>query len=237
MRALLVVLMLAPSLCWAGSLPNAFESSSPASSGLVRLTAAKGYEILSTSDKARAVSEAADSLGLRNGLFSVELPVDGELWRVKDGKAEKLDRWSDRTLPAGPGMTKTGRWFASFGMQSMSGGDNPSGTMNLRVGSTLFRDRYDLALSYDYSQARDALEGRSSLGLVGRALMPLSAHGGWNIGVELSSVNDFGQKSGSAGVVTGLNVYLPGGSFDISLALRDKGGYGLMAGYTVFLTR
>ena len=67
--------------------------------------------------------------------------------------------------------------------------------------------------------------------------MPLSVHGGCNIGAQLNSVDNYGAKTRSIGLVTGLNVYLPGGSFDITLNLQDKGVYGLMAGYTVFITR
>jgi len=44
-------------------------------------------------------------------------------------------------------------------------------------------------------------------------------------------------KTASVGLVAGINVYLPRGSFDITLNLQDKGAYGLMAGYTVFISR
>jgi len=238
MRLLLAAfLLLAPVLCRAAALPPEFESFRVSSSGLVYLKAASDYRALSTASKAAAVANAASALGRSGGQLAVELDGEGELWNVKDGGAAKLDSWSDKAMTFGSRPPRTGRWFASFGMQSMSGGDYPSGTLNLRLGSTLYKNRYDLALAYDYSKPRDAPEGRTSLGLVGRALMPLSVHGGCNIGAQLNSVDNYGAKTRSIGLVTGLNVYLPGGSFDITLNLQDKGVYGLMAGYTVFITR
>jgi len=237
MKMLFSALLLAPSLSFAAGLPSEFESSRENQAGVVYLKAANVYKNLPAASRVVAVANAAASLGRTDGQMAVELDGDGELWRIKDGKAARLDVWSDSSLPLAHGAARTGRWFATFGMQGMSGGDYPSGTINLRLGTTLYRNRYDAAVSYDYYKLRDALEGRTSLGLVGRALIPLSAHGGWNIGGQLSSVDNYGKKSGSIGVVTGLNVYLPGGSFDLTLNLRDKGGYGLLAGYTIFLTR
>jgi hypothetical protein len=137
----------------------------------------------------------------------------------------------------GEKTSQAGRWFASFGMQGMSGGDYPSGAINMRLGSTLYKNRYDVALTYDYYKLRDALEGRTSLGLVARALMPVSPYGGWNIGAQLLSVNNYGVRQGTLGIVAGINVFLPRGSFDITLNLQDQGNYGLLAGYTVFITR
>lgn len=237
MKTLLAALLLVPSFCSAASLPSEFESSRTNPAGLVYLKAAGGYKNLSAAARASAVTNAAAALGRQAGQLAVELDGAGELWNLKNGKASRLDSWSDRPMPLAHGSSRIGRWFASFGVQGMSGGDNPSGTMNLRLGSTLYRNRYDLALAYDYSKPHDSVLARASLGLVGRALMPLSAHGGWNIGGQITSTDNYGDKTASIGLVTGLNVYLPGGSFDITLKLQDKGAYGLMAGYTVFLTR
>ena len=238
MRLLLAaLLLLAPGLCRAVTLPSEFEGSRVNTSGLVYLKASSSYKNLSAAAKAAAVAKAASALGHATRQLAVELDGAGELWSVNSGKVLELESWSDKTLPLGPGSNRMGRWFASFGMQSMGGGDSPSSTLNMRLGSTLYKNRYDLALSYDYSKPRDSLLSRASLGVVGRALMPLSRHGGWNIGVQLSSYNNYGVKTSDSGLVTGLNVYLPRGSFDITLSLRSKGAYGLLAGYTVFLTR
>lgn len=237
MKFLLAILFFAPSLCFGAALPSEFESSRTNSAGLVYLKASGGYNDLTAASRASVVATAAASLGRKNGQLAVELDAAGELWTIKNGEAEKLDVWSDRSTPLAHGSLKPGRWFASFGMQGMSGGDYPSGTINLRLGTTLYKNRYDAAVTYDHYKLRDALDGRTSLGLVGRALLPLSPHGGWNIGAQVSSMDSYGNKTSSIGLVTGLNVYLPGGSLDLTLNLRDKGGYGLMAGYTIFLTR
>jgi hypothetical protein len=237
MRRLIAALLLLLPLCVAAAtLPPQFEGSRVNAAGAVYLKAAKTYYELNAGEKAAAVAAAAGVLGLEKPV-AVELDGGGELWNVKEGRAMKLDAWSDRNIYLGPKARRTGRWFASFGMQSMGGGDYPSSTLNLRLGTTLYKDRYDAAVSYDYSKPRDAVLSRSSLGLVGRMLIPLSRHGGWNLGAQVSSSDNYGVKTTAVGLVTGLNVYLPRGSFDISFTLRDKGAYGLMAGYTVFLTR
>lgn len=237
MKRLTAALLLLLPLCAAAApLPPQFESSRTAAAGAVYLKAAKAYYDFTIGDKAAAVAAAAAALGLA-GPVAVELDGGGELWEVKESRVVKLDAWSDRNIYLGPKARRTGRWFASFGMQSMGGGDYPSATMNLRLGTTLYKDRYDAAVSYDYSKPQDSELSRSSLGLVGRMLMPLSRHGGWNLGAQVSSSDNYGVKTTAVGLVTGLNVYLPRGSFDISFTLRDKGAYGLMAGYTVHLTR
>lgn len=238
MKALIAaLLLLAPVLCRAAALPHAFESSRVNASGVTYLKALSAYSRLALAAKAETLANAAAALGIADGQMVVELRAAGELWRVKDGKPAMQDSWSDNELPLGPGTRRAGRWFASFGMQAMSGGDYPSGTLNMRFGSTLYKGRYDAALTYDYSRQQDALVGRTSLGLVGRALLPINQHGGWNVGAELYTIDNYGVRQNSFGLVTGLNVYLPGGSFDVTLNLRDKGAYGLLAGYTLFITR
>lgn len=223
-------------LCCAGAaaaLPPEIESSRPNAAGVMQLKAAKNYKTLDVHRKAEIVAAAAGP----DAAAQVSFDGGGELWRVKGGEADRLDAWSDAKIRLEEKAVRTGRWFASFGMQSMAGGDYPSATLNLRLGSTLYKDRYDLALSYDYSKPQDSLLSRSSLGLVGRALMPLTRHGGWNIGAQVASVDNYGVEETKVGVVTGLNVYLPRGSFDITFNLQDKGAYGFLAGYTVYLTR
>ena len=237
MRSLLAAaLLLSPALCRGAALPPVFENSGTNSSGVVCLKALTSYITLTDIQKTEAVEEAATALKVSCPI-SIQSEKAGELWTIKEGKAEKLDAWSDQPLPLGPKTNTIGRWFAAFGMQSMGGGDFPSSTINLRLGSTLFQNRYDLAFTYDYSKPRDAQLGRAAVGLVGRALMPLSQHAGWNIGGQLSRVNNAGIAEGSIGLVTGLNIYLPRGSFDITLNLQDKGVYGFLVGYTVFISR
>ena len=233
---LLAVLLLLPAFGRA-ALPQEFESSNLNRSGVLYLKAAATYGPLSPDEKTSSVEKAAGSLAVANGTVVVQSGAAGEIWSVRGGKAEKLDGWSDTTLPLNPKTNNAGRWFASFGMQSMSGGPSPSGTINMRLGSTLYKGRYDLALSYDYNKLSDAELGQASLGVVGRALIPLTRHGGWNIGAQLTRTNSFGVASDSVGLVTGLNIYLPRGTFDITLNLQEKGAYGVLAGYTIFITR
>lgn len=235
-KLLFLAALLSPALCRAAALPPEFASFRAGAAGTVYLKASETYPP-QNQDAAVLNAWYAAAPAKKEGLAVVELNGGGELWTVKEGRAAKLDAWSDKQIYLGPKARRTGRWFASFGMQSMGGGDYPSSTMNLRLGTTLYKNRYDAAVSYDYGKPRDAVLSRSSLGLVGRMLMPFSRRGGWNLGAQLSSSDNYGLKTTAAGLVTGLNVYLPSGSFDISFTFRDKGAYGLLAGYTVFLTR
>lgn len=236
MKLLLTALTLLLPTC-AAALPSAFKGSYVNASGMTYLEAVPSYEQLPLPTKAAEIAVAARELGVTAGSLVVKRDGGGELWSIRTGTPSRLDVWSDRSIPLGEKTNLAGRWFASFGMQGMSGGDYPSGAINMRLGSTLYKNRYDVALTYDYYKLRDALEGRTSLGLVGRALMPVSHYGGWNIGAQLSSVNNYGVRQGTFGIVAGINVFLPRGSFDITLNLQDQGNYGLLAGYTVFITR
>lgn len=217
----------------AAALPPEIESARPNAAGVLELKAAKSYKFLDVRRKGEIVAAAAGA----DMAAQVSFDGGGELWRVQGGEADRLDAWSDARIRLEEKAPRTGRWFASLGMQSMAGGDHPSATLNMRLGSTLYKDRYDLAFSYDYSKPRDSLLSRTSFGLVGRALLPLSRHGGWNVGAQVSGVNNYGVEETRIGAVAGLNVYLPRGSFDITFSLQDKGDYGLLAGYTVYLTR
>jgi len=238
MRLLLAALLLAPALCRAADLPPQFEGSSLNASGTRVLKAAKTYVGIPPMGRPGLVAQAASSLALPSDKpFAVEWPGGGELWAMKGGLPARLDSWSDRSLPLNPKSLNKGRWFGAFGLQSMGGGDYPASSMNLRVGSTLFQNHYDLAWTYDYYKPAESLTYRASMGLMGRKLMPLSPRGGWNVGAKLCLLNNYGERSGTLGLVTGLNIYLPRGSFDITLLLQDEGAYGLLAGYTLHLTR
>ena len=236
-KFLALALLLGSALCAAAALPPEFDSYRVTPAGTVYFKASKAYS--SPGKKEGIILNAWTAAVPANteGLAVVELDGAGEAWGIKDGKASKLDSWSDKSMTFGPKTSRAGRWFGSFGMQSMGGGDHPSSALNLRFGSTLFKNRYDLAVSYDYNKAKDSILGQSSTGLVGRALLPLSRHGGWNIGAQFFSSDNYGDKESSVGLVTGLNVYLPQGSFDLTFNLREKGAYGFLVGYTVYITR
>lgn len=239
MRILLAAIFLTlPGFCNATTLPPQFESSSVNASGITCLKAARTYSSINPQARAEAIGLAAGALGLApDKPIAVEFSGGSELWTIKDGRPVKLDAWSDKELPLGPNSRTAGRWFGSVGIQKMAGGDFPSSTMNLRFGSTLYQGRYDLAYTYDYYKNADAISYRASMGLVGRALLPLNRIAGWNIGAQLTWINNYGVHEGAAGLVTGLNFYLPRGSFDVTLSFKDKGEYGLLAGYTVFITK
>lgn len=238
MKLILAALLLSPAVCRAAALPAQFESSSVNASGTTVLKAAKAYTAMPPIGRSGVVARAANALALPpEKPFSVEWAGGGELWALKNGQASKIDSWSDRSLPLNPKSSNKGRWFGSVGLQGMGGGDYPASAMNLRVGSTLFRNQYDLAWTYDYYKPAESETYRASMGLMGRKLMPLSPQGGWNVGAQLSMLNNYGERSGTLGLVTGLNIYLPRGSFDITLLLQDEGAYGLLVGYTVHLTR
>lgn len=238
MRPLIAALLLLPAVCRGGSLPAQFKGSAENAAGTTILKAAKAYTSMHPMGRPELVAQAAAALPLPpEKPFSVEWPGGGELWAMKNGQPVKLDSWSDRSLPLSPRSSSKGRWFGTFGIQSMGGGDYPASSMNLRVGSTLFKNQYDLAWTYDYYKPAESETFRASMGLIGRKLMPLSPHGGWNVGAQLSMLNNYGERSGTLGLVTGLNIYLPRGSFDITLLLQDEGAYGLLAGYTVHLIR
>ncbi len=238
MKGIIFYLLLAlPAVCRGAVLPPEFLTYTANGSGVSRLKAAPAYADMAAGSKAEVIANACAALNLPEGSVAVELPSGGEIWNFSGGKARRLDAWSDKVLPQGPGIKTAGRWFASFGMQSMGGGDYPSSTLNMRLGSTLLQGRYDLALSYDYAKPQESELTSSSLGLVGRALLPLSRHSGWNVGAQWYAADNYGEKSSSFGLVTGINVYLPRGSFDITLNLKDKGDCGLLAGYTIYLSR
>lgn len=238
MKLILAALLLLPALCRAATLPPQFESSSANPSGTMVIKASKTYTAIPSIARSGTVLQAAAALALPpEKPFSVEWPGGGELWAIKEGQATKLDSWSDRSLPLNERSSSKGRWFGSFGLQRMGGGDYPASSMNLRVGSTLFQNHYDLAWTYDYYKPAESQTYRANMGLMGRKLMPLGPHGGWNYGVQLSMLNNYGVRSGTLGLVTGLNIYLPRGSFDITLQFQDEGVYGLLVGYTVYLTR
>ncbi len=142
---LAALLLLSPVLCRAAVLPAQFENSVVNSAGTVVLKAAPAYNA-DQQGKGEAVAQAARALGIPvDKPVAVQWPGGGELWTMKDIGAVKLDSWSDKALPLGPNSQNGGRWFGFFGIQSMGGGDFPSSSMNLRVGSTLFKNQYDLA--------------------------------------------------------------------------------------------
>ncbi len=171
-------------------------------------------------------------------LISLRYASGGELYNCdKNNKVKLLNRWSDEKLYFGDENRNKGRFFGFIGGQIMSGGDYPSSGLNLRIGTMLYKNKYDVAFVYDVNKLNDFETDNKSMGIIGRALFPLSKHSGWNIGGQIMNNNYSGDKSTNIGLVSGINIYLPQGSFDMSFNFQEKGVYGLMFGYTVFVSR
>ena len=74
----------------------------------------------------------------------------GSLWRSRSGEAEVVEEWSNDKIPyteAG----RAGKLFGFFGGQLASGGAADMMGVNARLGSTLLRNRYDMALILGYN--------------------------------------------------------------------------------------
>jgi len=146
-----------------------------------------------------------------------------------------VDAWADDRPPL-QAQRKTGQWFGFFGAQAQTGGSTKSSGFNARIGSTLWQGRYDLAATLSTQTTKDA--STSSVGLVGRMLFRLNPDIGWNVGAQAQrSASSSGDTLDTISVVGGLNIYVPNGSFDVTLTLGNRGTYGLLFGYTIFLTR
>jgi len=158
----------------------------------------------------------------------------GELWKLSGGKAAALETWSLAEINPVSGAARAGKWFASFGVRRM-GGDYPNNGLNLRLGTMLYKNKYDLSLSWDYNRYSDSDSASKTLGLSVRRLMPLTPHTGCNLGVKISRSDYYGDASTDLSGVAGLNFYLPGGSFDISYDMGEEGRWGVTLGYTVFI--
>lgn len=171
-------------------------------------------------------------------------PSGGSLWRCakgQGGKAEirSVEEWSDDFLPFAASGRNRGRLFGFLGGQLATGGAIDSMGFNARLGSTLMQDRYDAAVSLGYvSFDSDPAFSITSLGLVLRELFPLSRHAGWNAGVQLLyNKPSIGDADTTVSALTGVNFYLPGGSFDVTLTAGTNSRYSLLLGYTFYLSQ
>ena len=136
----------------------------------------------------------------------------------------------------GPHSRRAGRWFGYLGGQLTRGGDLPANAWTGRIGTTLFKDRYDAAISLsrnNFTEVDDS--GVTTVGLVFRALYAYTPHAGFNLGAQVDRVSAPGYSHLSPSVLAGINIYLPGGSFDITLTHGERGNRGLLLGYTVYI--
>lgn len=212
-----------------------FTSSRVAPSGILLLKAATGYLYLKDAEKKAAVERAAVAAPSAS-IVSVEAAGEGELWSVVAGSAAALDSWSERGMRFGPRSRRAGRWFGYVGGQLTRGGDLPSNAWTGRLGTTLLKDRYDAAISLTRNNFTEVEDSNvTTVGLTFRALYPYTAHAGFNIGVQLARVSATGYSHLSPSALTGINIYLPGGSFDITFTHGERGNRGLLLGYTVYI--
>lgn len=163
----------------------------------------------------------------------------GTLWHWKKERVHKLDEWADDRLTFENPGGRRDRLFGSLGGQMSTGGRADSTGVNARLGSTLFRNRYDLALTFSHNSVDTSPKFTTqSYGLIGRALFPWRRRVGWNIGGQMiRTVPSQGRAENTLSALGGINLYLPGGSFDVTLTVGNKGSYGFLIGYTVYLTR
>lgn len=189
-------------------------------------------EVLQSWKKADNASEQS------NDFVTVSWRGGGELWSVKSDKLSSLGQWSDDRLYYSETVPEHGKLFVFFGGQMIQGGGADITGVNARIGSTLYKNKYDIAATFSYASIdTNPSITTNSIGLVGRALYPLSEHVGYNLGGQLVRTDVGGTASITPGVVAGLNFYMPNGSFDVTLSTLDAGRWSLLAGYTIFFNR
>ena len=229
-------------LCGGITLPAGFAGCRTGAGGTLYLKAVREYGAQKATDRARSVGRIFAAGGIANTapVLAVEGAGMGELWAPgPEGQAVKLDDWSDESIRVDQTSRRYGRFFGYLGGQLLSGGDYPSKGFNARLGTTLFKDRYDAAISYSHNSLNNTdNSGSSSLGFSGRALFNYTQHVGLNAGAQL----DYSRSAGADGswtpsVLGGLNFYLPQGSFDITITLDTEGSRSLLIGYTVYFSR
>lgn len=216
---------------------GAFSGAQAGPGGLLRLEAAEPYLGLKETERKAAVESRAKTYP-GTELAVVEYRGNGELWTVAGGSATLADTWSRSRMRYTRHERKAGRWFGYAGGQFVRGGDSPSTGWTGRIGTTLLNNRYDAALSLSRNSFSDVEDsGITTIGLTGRVLYPYTRHAGLNLGLQLDRVSYTGYSHISPSAVGGINIYLPGGSFDLSLNCGERGRVALLAGYTVYISK
>ncbi|MBI4655639.1 MAG: hypothetical protein HY746_02710 [Elusimicrobia bacterium] len=206
----------------------------------VYLKAGKKYTGLSTQAKAQIIEKAYNAVvpDKSKNIIAVELNGEGEVWILENSKALKIDFWSDKTMYLSKPTRKTGRWFGYLGGQIMSGGDFPARGWTARIGTTLLKNKYDAALSLSRNAFADIEDsGITSIGLTCRRLFQYTEHAGLNIGVQADYARSESASETTPLISGGINIYLPGGSFDVTMTFGEQGRSSLMLGYTIFINR
>lgn len=230
-----------------------FSAPHLSSGGHLVVNATEEFLLAGRSAKKSALQELADSWrGLLAGqapaavMIEVRGEVLGALWLAgppdKSGKSRLslVDRWDDTSFPWLSEAAQRDRWFLFAGGQSVSGGDIGSSTgFNLRLGTTLFHNRYDLAFLFNKTSTGPTPKVKANAyGVVGRALFRRSAHWGYNVGGQVTMISGSGSNEDKQlSAVAGVNMYEGRGSWDLSLTMGDEGSRTLVLGYSLFLTR
>jgi hypothetical protein len=202
--------------------------------------------------KKQALEDLADTWThmARPGVVPLYIDVHwaygGWLWEVVDTKSvgEKklrlVDQWDDATAPWTAETSLRDRWFFFAGGQSVFGGDvGSSSGFNLRLGTTLFKNRYDLAFLFNKTSTGPSPKVKATaLGFIGRMLFRGPGHWGYNVGGQLTSLSASGASADrQLSAVGGLNYYQGHGAWDMSLTLGDEGSRTLVLGYSIFFDR
>ncbi|HNT97286.1 MAG TPA: hypothetical protein PKK31_03355 [Elusimicrobiales bacterium] len=235
LAALLPLLLCLPPLAAQEISSPAFSGARMSPGGLLRLAPAGPYLGLKEKERRSAVENAAAAYPAA-AFAVVEHNGNGELWTISQSSAALADAWSRRELRFTRHSRTAGRWFGHISGQFARGGDYPSNGWTARLGTTLYNNRYDAAVSLSRNTFTN-VEGSdvTTFGLTGRALYPYTRHAGLNLGLQLDRVSASGYSGFSPAVTGGVNVYLPGGSFDMSLTFGEEGRISLLAGYTVYI--
>lgn len=215
-------------------LESAFAGAEVNSGGVLRLKSTDAYLKLKEDARKTAVEGQAKAHS-GTAVAVVEYQGNGELWTVAGSSAVLADSWSRKEMRFGQHARKAGRWFGYVGGQFVRGGDSPSNNWTGRVGTTLFKDRYDTALSFSRNSLTAADDAMTTIGLIMRVLYPYTQHAGFNLGLQLDRTSYTGYNHISPSAIGGINIYLPGGSFDVSLSCGEEGRMALLAGYTVYI--
>jgi hypothetical protein len=223
-------------------------------SGQLRVKATDGFLGARPSERSRALEGLAESWRSarpeeagRDALLEVRWDHGGWLWRSRlDAKSGRenlslVDRWDDGELVWMQESSSQGKWFLFLGGQSVSGGQvGSSSGLNVRLGSTLFRDKYDAAITFNQtSTGQNPKIKLQSVGFLGRALfrVPNTALG-YNLGGQIASISGENfETEQELSLLAGLNYYMSKGAWDLALNLGDEGTRTLVVGYSIFLNR
>lgn len=187
-----------------------------------------------------------------------------ELWyAAKPSSAhpdvQLVSGWSESHLdipidPSSQQRSQAGDYFGSIALNADWGGTanggNAMGGFNGAFGRTLEQDSYEFGVTLNetfFSPASGVDESVFSAGFMARRMFRVSKTLGWNIGAQALDSFNLTQTTDSSGntsnatsnTVTlfgmgGLNVYVPPGRIDLTIAIGNGGAYDLLAGYTFF---